>query len=111
MDPHQDPWVPAPRHGDRTDIRAAGGGDPWSPTVPFPRVAPAVERLPDHVVTPVPSTALVPVPRRSAALVVRETETPGLLRSCARAFARLVHVTVDGVRSFVALLAAAPASR
>ncbi|MEJ2863422.1 hypothetical protein [Actinomycetospora flava] len=105
MDGHQDPWVPAPRDRDRADVRA--GGDPWSPTVPFPRVAPAVERLPATV----PSAALVPVPRHSAALVVRETEEPGFLRACARAVARAVHVTVDGVRSLVALLAAAPASR
>jgi len=108
MDAHQDPWVPAPRSGDRADVRA--GGDPWSPTVPFPRVAPAVERLPGPVVT-APSTALVPVPPRSAALAARDTPAPGLLHSCARAVARAVHATVDGVRSLVALLAAAPASR
>ena len=103
----QDPWVPAPRDGARADVRA--GGDPWSPTIPFPRVAPAVERLPERA--PAPSTALVPVPRRSAALAVRDTATPGLLQTCVRAVARCVHVTVDGVRSLVALLGAAPASR
>ncbi|MFC5141722.1 hypothetical protein ACFPK1_26030 [Actinomycetospora rhizophila] len=107
MDAPQDPWVPAPRDGGRADIRAGGaGGDPWSPTVPFPRVAPAAERLPERV-----APAPVPAPRRSAAPAVCDTGTPGLWRTCARAVARLVHVTVDGVRSLVALLAAAPASR
>lgn len=105
MDGHQDPWVPAPRDRDRADVRA--GADPWSPTVPFPRVAPALERLPATV----PSVALVPVPARSTALVVRGTDEPGFLRTCARAVARIVHVTLDGVRSLVALVAAAPASR
>ncbi|TDQ60682.1 hypothetical protein EV188_103181 [Actinomycetospora succinea] len=98
MDAHQDPWVPAPRDGGRADIRA--GGDPWSPTIPFPRVAPALERLPEQAVT-APSTALA----------VRAPEDPGFLRTCARAVARLAHVTADGVRSLVALLAPAPASR
>lgn len=108
MDAPQDPWVPAPRDGGRADIAAGGaGGDPWSPTVPFPRVAPAIER----VDAPAPSAALVPAPRRSTAPAVRDTPAPGLVRTCARAVARLVHVTLDGVRSLVALLAAAPASR
>ena len=101
----QDPWVPAPRDGSRADVRA--GGDPWSPTIPFPRVAPAVERLPEQA--PAPSTELAPRPH--AALAVRDTPTPGLLQTCVRAVARCVHVTVDGVRSLVALLGAAPASR
>jgi hypothetical protein len=111
MDVPQDPWVPAPRDGGRADTRAGNGagGDPWSPTVPFPRVAPAVERLPDGVLPAAPSTALVP--RRSAALAVRATGPSGIWRTCVRAVARLVHVTLDGVRSLVALIAAAPASR
>jgi hypothetical protein len=107
MDPQMDPWVPAPRDGDRADVRA--GGNAWSPTVPFPRVAPAVERLPEPV--PARSGALVPVPQHSTALVVRRTQAPGFLQTCARAVARIAHVAVDGVRSFVALLVAAPASR
>ena len=111
MDVPQDPWVPAPRDGGRAETRAGGGagGDPWSPTVPFPRVAPAVERLTDDEPAAAPSTALVP--RCSAALAVRDTAPSGLWRRCAHAVARLVHVAVDGVRSLVALLAVAPASR
>lgn len=118
MDAHQDPWVPAPRDGDRADVRAGGreGGDPWSPTVPFPRVAPAAERLPGRVAPaadPVGarSAALVTVPAHSTALVTRDTAHPGLLRTCTRVVARIAHATVDGVRSLVALLVAAPASR
>lgn len=111
MDAPQDPWVPAPRDGGRADIRAGGaaGGDPWSATVPFPRVAPAAERLTARVVAEGPLSALAAVP--AAAPAGGDTRAPGALRACLRAVARLVHVTVDGVRSLVGLLPAAPASR
>lgn len=101
MDPLHDPWVPAPRDGDRADVRA--GGDPWAPTIPFPRVAPAVERLPQ----PVPPVAL-PTP---TALAVRDVPAPGVVGVCVRAVTRIVHATVDGVRSVLGLFVAAPASR
>jgi hypothetical protein len=68
-----------------------------------------VERLPQGAPVDGASTALVP--RSVAAPAVRETGTTGLWRTCARAVTRLVHLTVDGVRSLVALLGAAPASR
>ncbi|MDD7941465.1 hypothetical protein PHK61_23870 [Actinomycetospora lutea] len=109
MDAPQDPWVPAPRDGGRADIRAGGGagGDPWGPTVPFPRVAPALERMD----APAPSAALVPAPRRRTDAAVCDTPPPGIVRTCVRAVARLVHVAAERVRSLAALLAAAPVSR
>ena len=120
MDPDQDrPRVPRPR-ADGEDT-----GDAWFPVVPAPRTAPTLERLPGQVATlaerpavpptpPTPATpavAPVPVPHRSADLAVRDAGLPGVLRSWGRAVARLVHAAVDGVRSVVGLLLAAPASR
>jgi hypothetical protein len=118
MDPDQDrpPWVPSPR----TDGGDTGGG--FYPVVPAPRVAPALERLPGRVATlaerPVdtataPSTALVPVARRStgATPVPGVPDVPGVLCTWARAVSRLVHAAVDGVRSLVDALVPAPAPR
>jgi hypothetical protein len=118
MDPDHDqpPWVPQPR---------AGGGEPgggWFPLVPAPRVAPDLERMPGRVATldapaersagsTAPSTELVPVPRRSDAVAVRDAGVPGLLRAWGRTVARLVHAAVDGVRSLLDALVPAPASR
>ncbi|MDD7966437.1 hypothetical protein [Actinomycetospora lemnae] len=111
MDPAQDPWVPAPRDGDREE-------DWWSvPTVPLPRLAPEVEQLSVPVPalgdrpapTPVASTELVPT--RSAALVVGDDAAPGALRSVVRAAARAWHAALDGVRAAIAAVVAAPAHR
>ncbi|GAA4867267.1 hypothetical protein [Actinomycetospora straminea] len=107
MDPAQDPWVPAPRDGDREE-------DWWSvPTVPFPRLAPPVEQLSDPFAASVerPAAVAEPVPAPSTALVVRDEVAPGALRSIARAAARAWHVAVDGVRAAIAAIAAAPAHR
>jgi hypothetical protein len=114
MDPDHDqpPWVPQPR---------TGGGEPgggWFPLVPAPRVAPDLERMTGRVATldapaerSAASTELVPVPRRSGAVALRDTGVPGLLRAWGRTVARLVHAAVDGVRSLLDALAPAPASR
>ncbi|GLZ46651.1 hypothetical protein Acsp06_28360 [Actinomycetospora sp. NBRC 106375] len=111
MDPDQDrPWVPRPRAGGEDT------GDAWFPVVPAPRAAPTLEQMPGRVATlterpAAPTAAVVPVAPRSAALAVRDAGLPGLLSSWRRAVVRLVGAAVDGFRSVIGLLVAAPASR
>ncbi|MHC1561779.1 hypothetical protein ACR9E3_22685 [Actinomycetospora sp. C-140] len=113
MDPDQDrPWVPRPREGGEDT------GDAWFPVVPAPRAAPVLEQLPGRVATlaerpaaaSAPTAAPVPVAPRSTALAVRDAGVPGLLLAWRRAAVRLVRAAVDGVRSVIGLLVAAPGS-
>jgi hypothetical protein len=111
MDPDQHPprRVPAPRDGGRE--LGGDGGDAWYPSVPAPRVAPELERLPGGVATterPEPSAALVLVPRPTA-LAATDAGVSGLLRAWGRAVARTLHAAVDGVRTVLGALVATPA--